>query len=334
MAPFLDEQTDPANSRLPRFLIIGAGSRGNSYARALKDSGLGIVASVADPIPFKRRQLGGRYIWQSSGPQVGQEFADWRDFVTYEQQRRADEAAGNETPPKIDGVFVCVLDHQHAEVVTAFGGFSGIHIMVEKPLANRLNDCLQIQKSIEAGPQSIFAIGHVLRYSPHNMLLRNLVREKHVIGDILSLEHTEPVGFWHFAHSYVRGNWRNDSISAPSLLTKSCHDIDFIMWMLCSPVSAGDQTTHLPATVSSAGSLKQFTKSRKPKEAGNATNCMSCPIERDCMFSAPRIYNDKHLAIGKAKWPVDIVNPEVEALMTSGKADEARNALMASLSED
>lgn len=61
---------------------------------------------------------------------------------------------------------------------------------------------------------------------------------------------------------------------------------------------------------------------------------MTCPIERDCMFSAPRMYNDKHLAVGNAKWPVDIVNPEVEALMTSGKADEAKNALMASLSED
>jgi predicted dehydrogenase len=337
MAPFLDGQTEPDTHQLPRFLIVGAGSRGNSYARALRDSGLGIVAAVADPIPFKRRQLGDRYIWQSSGPEIGQEFADWRDFLQYEQQRRADEAAGRVTPPKIDGVFICVLDHQHKEVATAIGPL-GIHILCEKPLANRLNDCLQIQNSIEAGPESIFAIGHVLRYSPHNMLLRNLVREMHVIGDVLSLEHTEPVGFWHFSHSYVRGNWRNgdanESISAPSLLTKSCHDIDFILWMLCSPVSAGDQSTHFPATVSSAGSLKQFTKSRKPKEAGDATNCLKCPIERDCMFSAPRIYNDKHLAIGKAKWPVDIVNPEVEALMTSGKADEAKKALMASLSED
>ena len=52
------------------------------------------------------------------------------------------------------------------------------------------------------------------------------------------------------------------------------------------------------------------------------------------MFSAPRIYYDKHLAEGKAKWPVDIVNPEVEALLTSGNLDEAKGALFASLSED
>lgn len=332
MAPSFDEQADVSLPQLPRFLIIGAGSRGNSYARALRDSGLGTVAAVADPIKFKRRQLGDRYIW-SSTPEAGQDFADWRDFVTYEKQRRDDEAAGLPTPPKIDGAFICVLDHQHVEVASALGPL-GLHLMCEKPLATRLNDCLQIQKSVETGPKSIFAIGHVLRYSPHNMLLRQMVRVEQVIGDVLSLEHTEPVGWWHFSHSYVRGNWRKESTSAPSLLTKSCHDIDFILWMLCSPAVASDRTSHLPDTISSVGSLKQFKRSRKPKEAGGATNCMSCPIERDCMFSAPRIYNDKHLAQGKAKWPVDIVNPEVEAMIVGGKTSEATDALMASLSEN
>ena len=52
--------------------------------------------------------------------------------------------------------------------------------------------------------EPIFGICHVLRYSPHNMLLRHLVLEKEVIGDVLSIEHVEPVGWWHFSHSYVR----------------------------------------------------------------------------------------------------------------------------------
>jgi hypothetical protein len=133
MAPFLDEQSDGGSVRKPRFLVVGAGSRGNSYARALQDSGLGVVAAVADPIAFKRKQFGARYIWGSSGPQTGQDFADWRDFVKYEQQRRDDEAAGLETPPKIDGAFICVLDHQHVEVASALGPL-GLHIMCEKPL--------------------------------------------------------------------------------------------------------------------------------------------------------------------------------------------------------
>jgi threonine dehydrogenase-like Zn-dependent dehydrogenase len=137
MAPSLDEQPDNGSIQKPRFLVVGAGSRGNSYARALKDSGLGVVAAVADPIAFKRKQFGARYIWDSSGPQTGQDFADWRDFVNYEQQRRDDEAAGLEAPPKIDGAFICVLDHQHVQVASALGPL-GLHIMCEKPLGKSL----------------------------------------------------------------------------------------------------------------------------------------------------------------------------------------------------
>jgi len=328
-----DALNDGGHIDNPRYLIVGAGSRGNSYARALTDSGLGVVAAVADPVAFKRKQLGSKYIWHDRKPCHEEQFADWRDYLAYEQQRRKDGSAGLQVPPAIDGVFICVLDHQHVEVASALGPL-GLHIMCEKPLATRLDDCLRIQKSIEAGPKSIFAIGHVLRYSPHNMMLRHMLLEKRVIGDILSLEHTEPVGWWHFSHSYVRGNWRKESSSAPSLLTKSCHDIDFILWLLCFPAGQPTYAPHLPATISSAGSLKQFTRSRKPKEASGATNCMRCPIRTSCNYSAERIYYDKHLARGNSKWPVDIVNPEADALHAAGKDSEAKDALMSSLDED
>ncbi|KAK6441440.1 hypothetical protein LTR95_002321 [Oleoguttula sp. CCFEE 5521] len=317
----------------PRFLIVGAGSRGNAYARALVDSKLGIVDAVADPIAFKREQLGARHIWHSTPRCPEHEFEDWRDYIRYEQRRRKDECAGLQVRPGVDGVFICVLDHQHVEVASAMGPL-GLHIMCEKPLATTLTDCLRIQRSIEAGPKSIFAIGHVLRYSPHNMLLRYLVREQRVIGDMISIEHTEPVGWWHFSHSYVRGNWRKESTAAPSLLTKSCHDIDFLLWMICSPVAGSDEPPHLPSKISSTGSLKQFRHSRKPAAAKKATNCLSCDIQSTCIFSAPRIYNDRHLAKGITKWPVDIVSPEVSALHASGQPSSARDLLLANLRED
>ena len=192
----------------PRILIIGAGSRGNAYARAVKDSGLGIVAAVADPITYKRRLLGSKYIWgQGSQPSSGQEFESWQQFLTWETQRRKDHAENNQVPPGIDGVFICVLDEQHTEVVTALAPLN-LHIMCEKPLATSLKDCLSIYKSLSLGngdgQKAIFGIGHVLRYSPHNMLLRRLVLEDQIIGDVLSVEHAEPVGWWHFSHSYVR----------------------------------------------------------------------------------------------------------------------------------
>lgn len=326
--------TSDNNTSKPRLLIIGAGSRGNAYARATVDSGLGIVAAVAEPVQFKRRLLGSRYIWPSNDPTPEQEFSDWKQYIKYEQQRRKDEAAGVPVPPGVDGVFVCVHDEHHIDVLMAIAPL-GLHIMAEKPLATTLADCLRIEKSIRAATNDrIFAIGHVLRYSPHNMLLRHLVREKQVIGDILSIEHTEPVGWWHFSHSYVRGHWRKESTTAPSLLTKSCHDIDFILWMLCSPLSGSKEPAHLPARLSSVGSLKQYRRAQKPKEAGDATNCVSCPISNTCKYSATRIYHEKHLAKGNAKWPVEIANPETEHILQTQGPEQAKAALLQTLSED
>jgi predicted dehydrogenase len=192
----------------PRILIIGAGSRGNSYARATRDSTNGIVVAVAEPIAYKRQRLGKTYIWGKAGPSKGQEFEDWKQFLTWEQERRDKATRGEKVPEGVDAVFICVLDEQHKDVIVGLAPL-GLHIMCEKPLATRLEDCVSIYKSLlpelpNTTPSKIFSIGHVLRYSPHNMLLRKLLLEDKVIGEIMSINHTEPVGWWHFTHSYVR----------------------------------------------------------------------------------------------------------------------------------
>ncbi|PYH45470.1 Gfo/Idh/MocA family protein [Aspergillus saccharolyticus JOP 1030-1] len=336
----------PSDSPHPlRFLIIGAGSRGNAYARAVTTSTVGVIHAVAEPHPFKRRQLGHNYIWGTNCPQEGQEFTDWREWLAWETRRR--QSASTTTPSNqssptltraiptapaattagVDGVFICTLDETHAEIIHAIAPLR-LHILCEKPLALSLGDCLGVYRVLQPSANtSIFSIGHVLRYSPHNILLRRLLRSDCVIGEIVSLEHCEPVGWWHFAHSYVRGNWRRETPEGDgSLLTKSCHDIDFIMWLLSSPVlpdaatatTAGSVTTHHhhhhhpPRTITSTGSLTQFHPHRKPLAAGTATNCLDCPAEPDCKYSAVKIYNERHVARGDLDWPVNIVCPDIE----------------------
>jgi predicted dehydrogenase len=326
----------------PQLLIIGAGSRGQAYARAAIDSGLAVVSYVAEPNAQKRRSFGAKYIWGSDNPKPDAEYSSWQDFIVAETRRRQTrvEIQGNQDQLQddceIDAVFVCVPDRQHVDVLLAFATLN-VHIMSEKPLATTLQDCLAIQYSLQLQPtKRVFAIGHVLRYSPHNMLLRHLIRERQEIGEILSIEHTEPVGWWHFSHSYVRGNWRKESTSAPSLLTKCCHDVDFLLWMLCSPSDPTDifARPHLPARITSTGSLKQFRKSQKPRAAGTATNCLSCPIESTCQYSAWKVYHERHLAKGITNWPVDIVNPEIESILATSGAKVAEEALRQKLSED
>lgn len=131
-----------------------------------------------------------------------------------------------------------------------------------------------------------------------------------------------------------RGNWRKESTTAPSLLAKSCHDLDFLLWLLCSPAPGSNETAHLPEYLSSSGSLKHFRRSRKPKEASNATNCLQCPIQQTCIYSAPRIYYDKQLAVGNTDWPVNIVNPEIESCYSAKGAGAAKAMLFDSLREN
>ncbi|KAK4165853.1 hypothetical protein QBC43DRAFT_30093 [Cladorrhinum sp. PSN259] len=328
----------------PRLLVIGAGSRGRAYARAVNSSSDGVLVAVAEPDDYKRAQFGKKQIWGTNGPPTeGAEFKDWRDFIAYETERRARVEAGEkDVPPGVDGVFVCVLDEMHREVVVALAQLGGLHIMCEKPLATTLDDCIDMYTALRSnrvtgGQQGVFSIGHVLRYSPHNILLRKLLLQDRVIGDILSVVHTEPVGWWHFTHSYVRGNWRREKTSAPSLLTKSCHDIDVLLWLLCSPPDCAAENgppPHLPSTVTSIGSLQYFKRTRKPQTAGAATNCLSCPIEQSCKYSAKRIYVGPDLVglgTGNKAWPMSIVVPDIESY---GSEKEAEAAVLAELARD
>jgi hypothetical protein len=124
-------------------------------------------------------------------------------------------------------------------------------------------------------------------------------------------------------------------MTAPSLLTKSCHDIDFLMWLLCSPASpTSGGTPHLPSFISSTGNLNQFRKARKPKAAGSATNCLSCPIEQTCLYSAKSIYTDKLLNPDDLEWPLKSVVPEIEDLYNNEGKPAAEKRLLEALAED
>ena len=340
----------------PGFLVIGAGSRGHAYAQAVTKATCGHIAAVAEIDAFKRREFGKAYIWHDERPKSSQEFVSWQDWIDWELGRRAANMT-DEPSEAISGVFICTLDETHAEIIRCMAPFN-LHIMCEKPLALSLADCLSIKQALQPGDgppvmstahlngyharkssnfPKIFSIGHVLRYSPHNELLRKLLLHDRVIGEVVSIEHTEPIGWWHFSHSYVRGNWRRTtSDGVGSLLTKSCHDIDFLLWLLCSPANAEEQNApHLPSTISSTGHLTHFRQARKPKKAGVSTNCLSCPAETDCIYSAKKIYRDRWLKEKQdTGWPLKIVVPEIEDIVLARGWDAAEQRLMEKLGED
>jgi hypothetical protein len=71
--------------------------------------------------------------------------------------------------------------------------------------------------------------------------------------------------------------------------------------------------------------------------AGNATNCLSCPIEETCKYSAKKIYLGsklKGLASGNTDWPIDIVVPEIEEWISQGGPSAGESAVLDKLSEN
>ncbi|KAK5106647.1 hypothetical protein LTS08_000768 [Lithohypha guttulata] len=282
----------------PRFLVIGAGSRGCAYARAVTVSTAGSIAAVAEPDAFKLKAFGQKYIWKDNKPQEGQAFTGWQEFVEWKTTRRVRAGSDNESPAAITGVFVCTLDETHATIIRALAPLN-LHIMCEKPLALSMTDCISISGALAAYPPRVVSIGHVLRYSPHNILLRDLLANQQVIGEVVSIEHTEPVGWWHFAHSLT-----------------------------------GDRP-HFPSNITSSGSLTHFRPLRKPKKAGKATNCLSCAAEPDCKYSAKSVYHDKFLMGAKdTGWPVKIVVPEIEDIVNTQGWERAGERLLTKLTED
>lgn len=257
------------------FLIVGAGSRGTAYAEfAAENPDEAKLVGVAEPreIPRKRleqqHQLNADYL-----------FEDWRDAAA------KDKFA--------DAVIIATLDAMHSEPAIAFAK-KGYHILLEKPMAPSPLECEQIVEAVES-TGLILAVGHVLLYSNYTRKLKQLL-DSAAIGDIVSIQHLEPVGFWHQAHSFVRGNWGNESKSSPMLLAKSCHDLDWIRHLVGRPCTA----------ISSFGSLKHFRKEAKPIEAGEARRCTKCAHEPDCCYSAKKIYLNR-LAAGNTAWPIDVV---------------------------
>ena len=78
---------------------------------------------------------------------------------------------------------------------------------------------------------------HVLRYTMFYKKIKELIANN-VLGEIVNINTTENVAYWHQCHSYVRGNWHNVTETGPQILTKCSHDLDIIKWLMDKEVKS------------------------------------------------------------------------------------------------
>lgn len=258
--------------------VLGAGARGSVFAGfAGQFPGRARIVAVADPRAERRDALAAQL-----GVAGDRRLRDWRELAA--RQRLA------------DAVIVTTPDREHAEAAIRFAKL-GYHVLLEKPIAPTWAECVSVVGAVEQA-RVILAVCHVMRYTAYTEAVRRAVADGR-LGQIVGVEHLEPVGWWHFAHSYVRGNWRRAGGSGPSLLTKCCHDLDWLRYVVGRPA----------VSVSSRGGLHHFTPASRPP--GAAGRCLDCAVEPTCPYSATRLYLSFLNDPKRKEWPLSVVTTDL-----------------------
>ena len=192
--------------------------------------------------------------------------------------------------PKIaDTALICSQDRMHF-VPTMELLKKGYHILLEKPMSPDMKECILMER--EAKKQDrILMVCHVLRYTCFFRKIKKIL-DSGKIGQLISIAHNENVGYFHHAHSFVRGSWRNSEETSPMILAKCCHDMDILYWL------AGAKCKN----ISSFGELTHFKAENAPE--GAPKRCLyGCPHEKTCVYYAPKQYLTDNIG-----WPTSVIS--------------------------
>lgn len=263
-----------------RVLLVGAGNRGREvYARALTKSPTParLVAAV-DPASKPLHLLAEEHDLNALGL-----FSD------------LDEALAQ--GPDFDLAILATPDPTHLSLAKKLFQ-TGKPCLLEKPLATTFGGLEELEEAWRSSPgsQALVGVCHVLRFTPFFRALSQALEAK-ILGRVVQFDLEENIGFWHFAHSYVRGNWRQRGPNGPSILTKSSHDLDLLLWLAPGPLEL----------VSARGGRFHFRAEDAP--SGAPEFCSDgCAHESSCPYAASKIYLERFLA--RPHWPNTALTPE------------------------
>ncbi len=259
--------------------IIGCGSRGaEAYGRLMyEEKEKFSITAVCDCNPTKIKKYGDIF-----GVPEEQRYVDEKEFF---KERRADV------------LVLATMDSDHVrQCIRALE--LGYDILLEKPITNNEKECQELLDAYHKYKKKV-VVCHVLRYAPAYVKAKEILDSK-ICGELVMIDSIEQVCYWHQAHSFVRGNWRNSEETSPMILQKCCHDLDLLQYYACAKGT----------TISSIGDLKHFRKECKPDGAAN--RCLQCKYVDGCTYSAKNIYVGNWKSIGSPDnaWPYNAITTE------------------------
>ena len=238
-------------------VAIGAGNRTSKYLEYVKQHPDRVrLVGVVELNDIRRQSVAERF-----GLEPSQCYADYHDFFR--------------NPVQADAVMICTPENRHFEPAM-LAIEAGCHVLLEKPIAQTLEECQAIGEAARK-KGVLVSVCHVLRYHPYFMKVKERV-DSGELGRIISINHRTSVGVDRAAHGFVRGIWRSERLSNPMLMSKCCHDIDFLLWLTKTPCRK----------LTSFGSLRWFKAKNAPE--GSAERCIDCGVESHCPFSAVNLY--------------------------------------------
>lgn len=244
-----------------KIAFIGCGARGWTYAQLMtRYRDRFELVAAADPLAERVER-----IRRISGK------SDFASFPGAAELLNAGKLA--------DVVVIATQDNDHYEPCRLALEL-GYDVLLEKPIGTRVEQVIEIERLAKATGRRVM-VCFVLRFAAFYRKIKEIISSGE-LGEIVSVQASEGVMPWHQAHSFVRGHWSVKARSSPMILSKCCHDMDILHWLV------GRRCVR----VASFGSKGFFHAGNAPP--GVPARCTDgCPIGEQCPYNAIRYTTDQ-----------------------------------------
>jgi predicted dehydrogenase len=236
---------------MQKFIIVGGGARGIFFTEILEKELNCKVVAIMDTFvegnPFIEARLKDANI---EGVEI------YNDLETMLRKYPSDQ---------VDGAFIMTPEWTHLQVFKRLT--QGLyHIFLEKPIATKKEDVLEIERIAKSYPK-VIQIGFVLRYSLFFRKIKEWIENSN-FGRITHIQMSERLTIDHGVK--FKRSWHRMKEFTGGIMNEKCsHDLDLMCWF--------KEKDGYPIGVMSLGS-RAFAR-----ESVGQTHCSSCDVE-NCLY--------------------------------------------------